>query len=85
MTPNEYWNLYLQLETGTMPPADARKYAITGTFCESAAREGGSSLLPFDMPERDLPVEQIPERLLAVIGINSLAIASTPSMQEVSR
>ena len=59
----------------TLTQAEILKYKVVGVLCESTARESGSSLLPYDMPERDMPVAELSDEILALIGLTNLAIA----------
>ena len=79
MSNDEYWKAIAQWDTLDLTPEEWAKYKLKGLFCESMARGRGGSIIPSSYPESALPVEQIPESMLVLIGI------TISRMAEVSR
>ena len=75
----EYWKAIAQWGTLDLTPEEWAKYKLAGLFCESLARDRGDSIIPASYPESALPVEQIPESMLVLVGI------TISRMAEVSR
>jgi len=74
----EYWNTIAAFYEGTLSESDRRRLFIQGAFFETAARERGTSYLPFPQQEEysDVPVWDLPEELLVLIGLTVPAVAA---------
>ena len=84
MNNTEYWKAIAQWGTLDLTPEEWAKYKLAGLVCESKARASGSSIIPCSYPESALPVEQIPESMLVLIGITIIRMSKLKAEESVN-
>jgi hypothetical protein len=84
MTADEYWQTVAWYWSGNLSTEEARHYQITGILAECAARERGSTLLPYSMRQSDVLPQQLEPETLTILGLTALVLADLPSDQRVS-
>ncbi|NJR67181.1 MAG: hypothetical protein HC772_20700 [Leptolyngbyaceae cyanobacterium CRU_2_3] len=84
MTPDEYWKAVAQYWSGSLSIEETRHYQITGILAECAARERGSTLLPYSMQQPHVLPQHLEPEALLVLGLTALVLADIPSDQRVS-
>ncbi len=75
MTRDEYWQAFLKFQTGTLTEAEQYRFRVAGVLAEAAARDRGSSLVPFDLRVGNSPPQELPDELLIAIGLSVMGIS----------